>query len=206
MVILMEKIEIVAVIALSLVAGFIGAWAFNEYKLGNQDMLIRDYYAVENAVSVSPHGIRKELASGSTNFILVDLRSEEEYNQSHIIGAVSIPAYKDRDHSDYGSVQRIVSSFKELMQKYPDKEIITYCYSTACMTSRKIGEMLAEHGIYVKHLNIGWNEWRYFWTTWNHEHEWNSTNPEDYVEAVGEHKSVANDSGGACPVNNQFGC
>lgn len=25
--------------------------------------------------------------------------------------------------------------------------------------------------IQVKTLNIGWNEWRHFWTLWNHEYE-----------------------------------
>jgi len=37
------------------------------------------------------------------------------------------------------------------------------------MTGRKIGKMLAEKEIYVKHPNIGWNEWRYYWNLWNHE-------------------------------------
>jgi len=39
------------------------------------------------------------------------------------------------------------------------------------MTSRKVGKMLADSGVYVKHLNIGWNEWRYYWDLWNHDSE-----------------------------------
>ena len=52
------------------------------------------------------------------------------------------------------------------------------------MTGRKMGKLLAEHEIFVKHLAIGWNEWRYFWTQWNHEHEWGNTKVEDYVECA----------------------
>ena len=42
------------------------------------------------------------------------------------------------------------------------------------------GKMLAENGIYVKHLGIGWNEWRYFWNLWNHDGE-SPTKVEDFV-------------------------
>jgi len=41
--------------------------------------------------------------------------------------------------------------------------------------------MLADQGIYVQHLGIGWNEWRYHWETWNHAHEWSETDVMDYV-------------------------
>ncbi len=89
---------------------------------------------------------------GDMNFILVDLRSQEEYEKEHIIGAISIPAYKDRDTSDYGAVDRIVGEFSKLPK---DKDVIVYCYSIPCMTERKIGKMLAERGIYVKLLGVG---------------------------------------------------
>ena len=48
------------------------------------------------------------------------------------------------------------------------------------MTGRKIGKMLVEQGVYVQHLGIGWNEWRYFWNLWNHDGEAVSK-VEDYV-------------------------
>jgi hypothetical protein len=75
------------------------------------------------------------------------------------------------------------------------------------MTGRKIGKMLAEFDIYVQHLGVGWNEWRYDWTSWNHEHEWDSTDVMDYVISgpdpgviVGVEKSTA------CPIEGAFGC
>jgi hypothetical protein len=50
------------------------------------------------------------------------------------------------------------------------------------MTGRKVGKILANNGIFVKHLNIGWNEWRHDWNAWNHEHEWNTTTVQNYLE------------------------
>lgn len=173
----------------------------------NQERLIRDFYLTEDAVHVSPHSLRKLIDKDDNSFTLVDLRSQEEYEREHIIGAVSIPAYKNPDTSAYGDVERITNSFKELKAENPDKDIIVYCYSIPCMTGRKIGKMLASNGIYVKQLGIGWNEWKYYWNLWNHEHEWNKTNVNDYImkgKEPGTPKIKINST--ACPINNQFGC
>lgn len=189
-----------------LLAGIFVGWITGTFG-NSQKNVIADYYETENAVIVSPHSLRKEIAKGSETFVLVDLRSEEEYNQAHIIGALNIPAYKDKDTSDYGAVDRIVNSFRTLQDEYPDKDIIVYCYSLYCMTGRKVGNMLAEQGIYVKHLGIGWNEWRYEWTTWNHEHEWNSTTVQDYISigsTAGSYKGANKTT--SCPINGGFGC
>ncbi|MEM2768483.1 MAG: hypothetical protein QW633_03665 [Candidatus Aenigmatarchaeota archaeon] len=79
---------------------------------------------------------------------------------------------------DYDNKERIINEFSKLPK---DKEIIVYCYSIQCMSWRKIGLLLAENGIYVKHLGIGWNEWCYYWQLWNHELELNQTNVIDYI-------------------------
>lgn len=155
--------------------------SFQKPQKPTKDELIKEFYLVENAAHVSPHGLRRHMDKGDQNFIVVDLRSPLEYEREHIIGAVNIPAYTDPNTSAYKEVDRIVGQFRELIEKNPDKEIITYCYSIPCMTGRKIGKMLAENGIYVKTLGIGWNEWRHFWTLWNHEHEWETVKPEDYI-------------------------
>jgi rhodanese-related sulfurtransferase len=170
----------------------------------DNEALIAEFYAVENAVHVSPHSLRKMMDKGDDSYVLVDLRSAEEYEEEHIIGAISIPAYKNKDHSDYGAVDRIVEEFSGLPK---DKDILVYCYSVPCMTGRKIGMMLAERGIFVKHLNIGWNEWRHEWTSWNHEHEWDTTDVMDYIASgsepgIPEVKSTST----ACPIDSSLGC
>lgn len=187
-------------------AGIIASFLFLTYRIPSQEELIRDFYAVETATHVSPHHIRKGMLKGDNDFIMVDLRSQEEYEREHVIGAINIPAYKDPDTSAYGDVERIVNSFSELPA---NKEIIVYCYSTPCMTGRKVGKMLADHDIYVKHLGIGWNEWRYDWTAWNHEHEWEVTNVEDYVisgSEPGKFELKGDIIPEPCGIANEFGC
>ncbi|MBI4015191.1 MAG: rhodanese-like domain-containing protein [Candidatus Aenigmarchaeota archaeon] len=169
----------------------------------SQNELIKDFYLTENAAHFSPHSLRKMMDKGDTGFILVDLRSQEEYEKEHIIGAVSIPAYKDKDTSDYGAVDRIVGNFSSLPK---NKDIIVYCYSIPCMTGRKVGKILAEHDIFVKQLGIGWNEWRYDWTGWNHEHEWNITNVSNYVFSGPEPGIPKKSNSTACPIEGQLGC
>ncbi|MEM4255125.1 MAG: rhodanese-like domain-containing protein [Candidatus Norongarragalinales archaeon] len=194
---------LVLVAVVAAVFGSLASFLFYNYYTPSSSVLIRDFYVTENAVHVSPHSLRTRMDKRDESFVLVDLRSQEEYEKEHIIGAVSIPAYKDKDTSDYGAVDRIVGAFEKLPK---DKDIIVYCYSTPCMTGRKIGLLLAERGIFVKHLGIGWNEWRYFWNLWNHEHEWNTTNVLDYV-ASGSEPGVPKQKipGGVCEKG-QFGC
>jgi rhodanese-related sulfurtransferase len=152
----------------------------NNKKPTNEE-LIAEFYNVENATHVSPHGLRGKLDKGGKDVLIVDLRSAEEYEKGHIVSAINIPAYKDPNTPAYEEVDRIVSQFKKAISENPNKEVITYCYSAACMTGRKVGKMLSDNGVFVKTLNIGWNEWKYFWTLWNHEHEWKSTKPENYI-------------------------
>lgn len=165
--------------------------------------LIRDFYLTESAVHVSPHGLRKKMDERKTDYVLVDLRSQKEYEREHIVTAVSIPAYSDPDTSAYGDVERIVTAFKALPR---DKPIIVYCYSMPCMTGRKIGKMLAENSIYVQHLGIGWNEWRHFWNLWNHEHEWNDTKVEDYIATGPEPGEPTGEPSISPCIEGQFGC
>jgi len=170
-----------------------------------EEQLIKEFYEVETAVHVSPHGVRKHIADGE--YIIVDLRSQEEYEAGHIIGAVSVPAYATPDTSDYGAVDRIVGAFAELdaQAKLEGKDIVVYCYSAACMTGRKIGHMLAEHDIYVKHLGIGWQEWRYYWDLWNHSGE-TPVDPADYVWSGSEPGVFVDDVISPCDIGGEFGC
>lgn len=198
----MKVVYIVLAVGLSLAAGFGGAWAWNEFRPDSSR--IADFYLIENAVHVSPHSLRVKMSKNVDDFVLVDLRSSQEYNESHIAGAVSIPAYRDPNTSAYDEVDRIVAEFQRLPK---DKEVIVYCYSMPCMTGRKIGKMLVEHGIYVKHLGIGWNEWRYFWNLWNHEGEWNATDVANYVVSGSEpgRANVTHSNSSSCAVGS-FGC
>ena len=195
-------------ILFGVIAGGITAFVVVDYQLNQPKShgdLIKEWYVAENEVSVSPHGLRKHIGDG--NFLIVDLRSQEEYETQHVISARNVPAYATPDKSDYGAVDRIVGSFKELEKeaKANGQEIVVYCYSHGCMTGRKIGKLLAENGIYVKHLNIGWQEWRYYWNLWNHDGE-TGVNPEEFFASGPEPGVFDGDATGGCPIGGEFGC
>lgn len=182
----MKRISLLGIIVLSAVTGAVAGglvtyFLLNSQKPSPQD-LITDFYLIENAVHVSPHSVRKKMDAGETNYVLVDVRSPQEYEKEHIVGAINIPAYKDPNTSisldtEKQEKVRIITSFRQLGN---DKEIIVYCYSIPCMTGRKIGKLLIENNIYVKALGVGWNEWRYSWNLWNHDGE-TPTKVEDYI-------------------------
>ncbi|MEK7558482.1 MAG: rhodanese-like domain-containing protein [Patescibacteria group bacterium] len=174
-----QTIKIILISAIvGALAGSGATFLFQNNQKTTEQELIKEFYEIENAVYVSPHGLRVKMSKGETDkYILVDLRSPQEYEKEHIVTAINIPAYKDPNTSAYEEKERIVRQFRELPK---DKEIIVYCYSMPCMTGRKIGKLLAENGIYVKHLGIGWNEWRYFWNLWNHDGE-TPTKPKDFI-------------------------
>ena len=167
---------------------------------------IKEFYDIETEVMVSPHHLRKHLNDENRDFILVDVRSEEEYLEEHIKSAINIPVYKNKYESDYGAVERLVEEFSKLDK---EKNIVVYCYSGPCMSGRKVGKVLADSEIYVKHLGVGWNEWRYHWNLWNHEHEWAETNVEDYIESGVASESSPNEEyvgSGGCAVDGILGC
>ena len=193
-------------IIITSVAASIITWAamFGLSQVGWDDTnkKIAQYYNHEVATNISAHGLRKKLNDASQDFILVDVRSEEEYIEGHIIWAVSIPAYTDRDNSQHISNERILEAFQALD---PNKEIITYCYSAYCMTSRKIGKYLAENEVYVKHLTVWWNEWRYGWSLWNYPHEEDKT--QDYIfSGTGSWAPETKPGSDACGISWDFGC
>jgi rhodanese-related sulfurtransferase len=206
-----KKDDSTKVIVLAIVFGFIGG-GLTSFLMDSQqssekttEQLIQEFYDVETAVHVSPHGMRKHLGE-DPNQVIVDLRSQEEYETAHITTAINIPAYATPDKSDYGAVDRIVNGFNKILEENPDADITVYCYSGPCMTGRKIGHMLADHGIYVKHLGIGWSEWRYYWNMWNHDGE-TKVNPEAFITSGPEPGTLDEElRGSGCPIGGEFGC
>ena len=143
----------------------------------NESKLIRDFYKTESLVSVSPHDLRLEMTSTEPELLIVDVRDAFSYKEEHILGAVNVPISLGPNE--------MLKRFQELQKEYPDREFVTYCYSGPCMASRATGKLLSENGIYSKHLNIGWNEWRYSPEDWNNASEWDTLNIQDYT-ASGE--------------------
>lgn len=167
---------------------------------------VAEYYKIENMVAVSPHDIKTGLQKNTQDsFVLVDLRSAGEYETEHITSAVNVPNYVDPEVSGQDNAERLVAAFAELRAENPDKDIIMYCYSAACMASRKVGQALSEQGIIAKHLNIGWYEWKYHWTIWSGE---DGLDPQDFITAGADPgtPSLEDSVLSPCSTDNEFGC
>ena len=71
----------------------------------------------------------------SGEYIFVDARSREDYEQGHVKGAVSLPA---------GQFEEKIASF---MERYPpEASIVTYCSGRTCLDSHHLAESLMEFG------------------------------------------------------------
>jgi len=133
---------------------------------------IADYYANSVATLKSPHSLRKEMNRGYHDYIVVDTRAQSDYENGHITGALNIDSEQ--------SVEEVVDAFTELSVS-SDKQIVIYCYSASCMNGRKVGNVLAQNGIFVKELTIGYNEWEFFPDSWNYPDEKGTYDIEDYI-------------------------
>ena len=71
----------------------------------------------------------------SGEYIFVDARSLEDYEEGHIQGAVSLPVGQSEDR---------VAAF---LERYPpEASIITYCSGRTCQDSHHLAEFLLEFG------------------------------------------------------------
>lgn len=189
-----------------LIIGSLAVLSFINLHPVTDNERVLEYYKVENSVAVSPYDIKSGLQKNTQDsFILVDLRTQPEYEKEHITSAINIPNYLDPAISGQDNSSRIIAAFAELHSKNPNKDIIMYCYSAACTASRKVGLLLAEHGITAKHLNIGWYEWKYYWNMWNGE---DGLKAEDFI-TTGKDPGTPNLKNtiiSPCGADNEFGC
>jgi len=87
-----------------------------------------------------------KIYNSGKDYIFIDVRSEEEYTESHIKGALSIP------------ITEIRSSINEIPK---DKKIIIYCNGSGCDTSQMAAEALAQNGFSGLYImgGLGMLEW-----------------------------------------------
>jgi rhodanese-related sulfurtransferase len=78
--------------------------------------------------------------------VFVDVRSNSQFSQGHIKGALSIPG------------SQMLGRFNEVQ---PGKTVITYCACSAEQSSGHAATQLVNHGVKnVWALKGGWNDWK----------------------------------------------
>jgi len=177
-----------------LIVGGLFMW-FGGGSSDDPEELMAKTYMAEVATHVSPTSVRHSIEIEDEERIIVDLRSVADYERGHIVTAVNIPASTLLEGM-------LVEEFKALPE---GKEIVLYCYSTSCMLSAKTAGTLAQNGIFVQYMTIGWNEWRYDWNMWNGQFV--DTNPLQY-SAVGSEPGIHTGpkSKAGCAAGGSEGC
>ena len=94
---------------------------------------------------ISQQKLLESLKVANNNIVILDVRSEDEYNQGHLIGAINI------------SHKNIKASINQLEQ-YKDSKVVVYCRS-----GRRAGiaeEILSSNGFNdLHHLTGDMNGW-----------------------------------------------
>lgn len=105
----------------------------------------QQFFARKLQFETDPADVHHDLKNGMDDFILIDVRSAEDYQKSHAEGAINIP------------VARIT---EKRMSEFPaGKLMIVYCWGPACNGASKAAAKLGELGIPVKEMIGGIEYW-----------------------------------------------
>jgi rhodanese-related sulfurtransferase len=98
--------------------------------------------------SIGREELREELEAGGV--ILIDVRSEGEFNEGHIPGAMNIP------------YENITEYFQRLTDNVPlTSAVVCYCRSVTCDLSDRLAQELRLMGYdNVRLFRGGWEEWQ----------------------------------------------
>lgn len=120
------------------------------------------------------------IKKNSSDYVLIDVRSANEFNQGHIKTAISIPVYGTKFLRADGSIDK--KGLKEAFAKSikNKKQIVLYGQSQYSAYPEVIIKALKLKNAQV--LSVGWNEWMHFKNLWIPESEWNRIDINNYVQ------------------------
>lgn len=104
------------------------------------------HFASKLSVETDPSDVMLDLQRGQNGFIIVDVRSAEDFAECHVDGAISFP---------YRQINA------ETVTRLPkDKLIVTYCWGPGCNASTKAALRLSSLGYRVKEMIGGIEYWK----------------------------------------------
>ena len=142
-------IQAVAVIITASAIGFIVNYFRNDGLNINKSWSVQARMTTDSGENLIIPLKQAEKIFTENKAVFIDARSEEDYNRSHIKGALSLPMHEIDD------------KFMDISQKLPqDKLIITYCDGKTCSLSHDLAEFLLSAGFNrVKVLVNGLSVW-----------------------------------------------
>ena len=104
------------------------------------------HFASKLSVETDPSDVMLDLQRGQTGFIVVDVRSADDFEECHVEGAISFP---------YRQINA------ETVTRLPkDKLIVVYCWGPGCNASTKAALRLSSIGYRVKEMIGGLEYWK----------------------------------------------
>lgn len=104
------------------------------------------HFASKLSVETDPSDVMLDLQRGQTGFIIVDVRSADDFAECHVEGAISFP-YRQINGETVTGLPK-------------DKLIITYCDGPGCNASTKAALRLSSLGYRVKEMIGGIEYWK----------------------------------------------
>jgi rhodanese-related sulfurtransferase len=102
------------------------------------------YFLDKLSFETDPADVARSIAEGTADFVLVDCRTVENYNKTHLPGAISLP---------WATIDA------EAVAALPEGLLVTYCWGPSCNASTKGAERLTALGRQVKELIGGLEYW-----------------------------------------------
>jgi len=129
-----------------------------------------------------PYQIKLDMDKGELFYVILDVRSPQEFNKGHIRDALNLPAY-----SSFNDLKKLSLSegdiIKKLRSTMPQKKpIVVYGSTRDSQVTHDMVAILSRNGYEVSTLGVGWNEWRHFTNLWVPEAGWDSFQMENYVD------------------------
>lgn len=104
------------------------------------------HFASKLSVETDPSDVMLDLQRGQNSFIILDVRSVEDFEECHVEGASSFP-YRQMN--------------AETVTRLPkDKVIVVYCFGPGCNASTKAALRLSSLGFRVKEMIGGLEYWQ----------------------------------------------
>lgn len=104
------------------------------------------HFASKLSVETDPSDVMLDLQRGQTSFIILDVRSADDFEECHVEGAISFP---------YRQINA------ETVSRLPaDKTIVVYCFGPGCNASTKAALRLSSLGFCVKEMIGGLEYWK----------------------------------------------
>lgn len=132
--------EIMVLLVISLISGFL----FNNYTAYGIEY-VNESIKLQDGAVISLYDAKKIYDEKSAIFI--DARPEQQYQRSHIKGAINIP-YRSREK------EKLTNNISK------NENIIVYCYSKSCNQARILAKDLQKLGfLHVIVFEGGYSEW-----------------------------------------------